>query len=166
MALSRSAQQLNLHPKRRILIQLILLLPLIAALIGFSRRLVTQPSFPAALVEKTPRGKILASDGTILAEGFAGERIYPQGNLAAHLIGFSGELQNKDTDQYGLEGLELTYESVLRTGQDVLTTIDPNLQAVAQAKLAEVVTSVRAENGAVVMLEARYGSHCCSSELS
>lgn len=157
MALSKPVQDLKLHLKRRRLMYVFLWMPLLAALIGFSSRLATQPSFPVALTERAPRGKILASDGTILAEGFAGERLYPQGSLASHIVGFSGKLQNEDTDQYGLEGLELTHETVLRKGQDVLTTIDANLQAVAQTKLAEVVNSVQAENGAVVMLEAGTG---------
>lgn len=147
----------NLRLDRRVFMHLVLWLPLLAAFYGFSRRLIVQPTFPPALSEEAPRGRILASDGTILAEGSADTRIYPQGNLAAHIVGFSGALQNEESGLYGLEGLELTHETTLKSGQDIVTTIDPNLQAVAQAKLAEVITSVKAENGSVVMLEAGTG---------
>ena len=93
--------------------------------------------------------------GTIFAEGGVEHREYPQGTLAAHVVGFSGALQ--DDGRYGLEGLELSQDATLERGDDVILTLDPNLQAVAQAKLQETIAAFGAENGAVVMLEAGSG---------
>ncbi len=144
-----------LRLKRRYLLLAVLLAPLLLAFYGFAKLQNAQPRWPESLQEAPLRGRIVARDGTIFAEGGVEHREYPQGTLAAHVVGFSGALQ--DDGRYGLEGLELTQDATLARGADVVLTLDPNLQAVAQAKLQETVQAFGAENGAVVMLEAGSG---------
>lgn len=155
MALKPTQHPTDLRLRRRALILAALLLPLSLAFYGFLSQQLAAPRWPLTLAESPVRGRILASDGTILAEGAAEHREYPQGTLAAHLVGFSGMVQADG--RYGLEGLEYSLDAQLQAGQDVTLTIDPNLQAVAQAKLAATVTETQAENGSVVILEAGSG---------
>jgi cell division protein FtsI (penicillin-binding protein 3) len=153
------------HPElrlaRRPLLLLLILLPLLFALFGFAVRGRGAPEWPGLPTDIPPRGSIVARDGTILAEGPATHRRYPQGSLAAHLVGFSGRIQ--PDGRYGLEGLEYMYDSYLQTGATLVTTIDPVFQAVAQAKLQETMLETEAENGMVVILEAGSGEILASA---
>ncbi|MGI6224897.1 MAG: FtsW/RodA/SpoVE family cell cycle protein [Peptococcales bacterium] len=92
-----------------------------------------------AVERQTVRGKILAADGSILAENKPGiGRFYPLGEAAAHIIGY-------DSPQYKKAGLESALDSILlgipdvkvgffqekRQGFNVFTTIEPDLQKLA-----------------------------------
>lgn len=140
---------------RRHLVLFLLTLPLLAALAGFALQGTQSPTWPAQLEDPLPRGRIIAADGTVLAEGRADARYYPEGTLAAHLVGFSGRVQ--PDGRYGLEGLEYTFDRRLQAGEDLALTIDPTLQAAAQSELRRTVESVEAQSGSVVMLEAETG---------
>jgi cell division protein FtsI (penicillin-binding protein 3) len=108
------------------------------------------------------------------------ERVYPGGELAANVLGFVG------AEGAGLGGLELgldeqlagragsaTYETGaggrqiptgtdVRTaavpGQDVVTTLDRDIQWVAQRAIADKVREARAESGTVVVMDPRSGA--------
>jgi cell division protein FtsI (penicillin-binding protein 3) len=147
--------QTELFLTRRHLMLFVMVVPLLTALAGFALQGSQAPSWPGQLVDQTPRGRILASDGTVLAEGRPENRHYPEGTLAAHLVGFTGRVQ--PDGRYGLEGLEYTYDRRLQQGRDIRLTIDPDFQAAAQAELSATMEAVQAENGAVVMLEAGSG---------
>jgi cell division protein FtsI (penicillin-binding protein 3) len=144
-----------LRLQRRYLVLLLLIVPFVLAFYGFFTRQKVSPNFPSMLTEVPERGRIIARDGTIFAEGPAEQRKYPQGKLAAHVIGFSGKLQKDGS--YGLEGLELTKDEVLQTPRDVIVTIEPNIQAIVQEELKKTVTNFGAENGSVVILESKTG---------
>lgn len=147
------ALQLRLH--KRLLLSAALMLPLSAAVVGFSGLGLKLPNPPGVLSEAAQRGRILALDGTVLAEGDAEARRYPEGRLAAQLVGFSGAEQ--PAGNFGLEGLELTLDARLQAGEDVHLTLDPDLQAIAQGELARAAREHGAENGAMVLLEAGSG---------
>lgn len=155
MAVRTRSAPTELRLARRYLMAVMLSTPLLFALAGFAMRQNALPIWPQPLVEPVPRGQILAADGTVLAEGAVAARSYPQGELGAHVVGFSGAVQ--PDGRYGLEGLEYTMEQTLQAGSDVYTTLDPTLQAAAESKLAQSIAEVQAENGAVVILEARTG---------
>jgi cell division protein FtsI (penicillin-binding protein 3) len=148
-------EQNVLRLRRRYLVLVLLVFPFTLAFYGFFSRQKVNPNFPSLPTEIEQRGRILSRDGTIFAEGPAEQRKYPQGTLAAHVIGFSGKLQ-KDGG-YGLEGLELTKDIKLQNPQDVVITIDPTIQAIVQEELKKTVTSFAAENGSVVILESKTG---------
>jgi cell division protein FtsI (penicillin-binding protein 3) len=102
-------------------------------------------------------------------------RFYPNSNIAAHLLGFTG------LDPKGLEGLELKYDKMIlgrggylvmerdalgrglgagtpqvqgaTRGHDLYLTIDKNLQYLAERELSEGLSESDAKAGTVVMLE-------------
>jgi cell division protein FtsI (penicillin-binding protein 3) len=106
-------------------------------------------------------------------------RFYPNSNLAAHLLGFTG------LDPKGLEGLELKYDKMIlgrggylvmerdalgrgigagtpqvqgaTRGHDLYLTLDKNLQYIAERELADSLREADAKAGTVVMLEPSTG---------
>lgn len=148
-------EQTTLTLKRGGALVIFMLLPLLVALYGFADLQKGLPQWPTALAEAPRRGSIKAADGTIFAEGRVDHRRYPQGRLGAHVVGFSGALQPDGA--YGLEGLERSLDGVLQSGQDVTITIDPTLQAVAQAELGKAARARKAWNGALIAIESGSG---------
>lgn len=158
MALRRAtapAESLELRLARKPLLLILIAMPLLAALAGFGLQQHGAPSWPTPPAVVPDRGRILAADGTVLAEGDVASRHYPQGTLASHVVGFSGAVQ--PDGRYGLEGIEYTLDARLQAGLDVRLTLDPTLQAAAERQLERAVLESGAENGAVVMLEADTG---------
>ena len=104
-------------------------------------------------------------------------RVYPQGGVAAHVLGYAG------TDNRGLAGLELGLERVLggragsetfvkdpfgrvlnvvesvpeRPGRDVFLTIDHAIQANAESVLRSAVSQWGAVRATAVVLDAQSG---------
>lgn len=118
---------------------------------------------------KDERGSILTSDGVVLAESIADdegdyERTYPEGSLAAHIIGYYSQ-------QFGNAGLENsandtltgnqdfgTWSSAIASlagsttvGNDVVLTINSTIQAKAEELL-------EGETGAIVVLDPTTGA--------
>jgi cell division protein FtsI (penicillin-binding protein 3) len=107
------------------------------------------------------------------------QRFYPNSNIAAHLLGFTG------LDPKGLEGLELKYDKMIlgrggylvmerdalgrslgsglpqvqgaTRGHDLYLTLDKNLQYIAERELADGLRKTEAKAGTVVMLEPATG---------
>jgi cell division protein FtsI (penicillin-binding protein 3) len=105
-------------------------------------------------------------------------RHYPEGEAAAHVVGFT------DTADRGQEGVELSMQSQLqghagsrnvvknrigeiveefgepvapREGRDVTLTIDSRLQALAYQRVRDAVREHRAKGGSAVVLDAQSG---------
>lgn len=132
-----------------------IVLPLLASLVGFALKKPAVSPLPAPPVEEVTRGRILAADGTVLAEGMSAARFYPQGSMAAPLLGFTGAIQ--PDGRYGLEGMEYRLDATLQAGHDVRLTLDPVLQSAAERHLAAAAEQHAAESGAAVVLEAGTG---------
>jgi cell division protein FtsI/penicillin-binding protein 2 len=124
------------------------------------------------------RAKLLERQ-QILGLGFVPEeqRVYPQGRVAAHVLGYAG------TDNRGLAGLELAIDETLRgrpgrqtivrdpsgraievisstaaeEGHDVYLTIDHTLQANAETVLRATVKRWQAKGASAVVLDPRTG---------
>jgi len=105
------------------------------------------------------------------------KRCYPQGALASNVIGFVG------TDGEGLEGLEWMFDESLRgtptklhvlegadgrtyrvevleegrPGEDLVLTIDVDLQFLCEEEIDHGVAQFRAEGGMIVVLDPRSG---------
>jgi Cell division protein FtsI/penicillin-binding protein 2 len=107
------------------------------------------------------------------------KRYYPQGDLAASIIGFTG------LDNNGLNGIELQYEKFLRgvdgkyviekdvygnmipgsnnnyiapiDGGDVLLTIDSQIQYILQKKLEEVAKTYKAKDAIAIVINPKTG---------
>jgi peptidoglycan glycosyltransferase len=117
------------------------------------------------------RGRILASDGTVLAQTLHGKRVYPLGSSLAQTVGYVSA-------RYGTSGIEDAYDraltppesngdlgaqlgdlaaalsgkSLVERGADVVTTIDPQIQAELFAQLDAH------SRGAGVVLDPRTGA--------
>jgi cell division protein FtsI/penicillin-binding protein 2 len=115
-------------------------------------------------IEVTPRNK----------------RVYPEGTLAAHLLGF---VNDNNDGFYGIEGY---YDTMLhgtpglrqgerdpfgssipigpgqyvppRRGSNLVLTIDRTAQYIVERELAEAITRYQAESGTVVVLDPQTGS--------
>lgn len=154
MALKRrEPEELRLH--RGFLIAVVTIIPLVTALWGFAAQQQGAPNWPRELVELASRGQIVSSDGQVLADGPFEARRYPQGSLAAPILGFSGAIQ--PDGRYGLEGLEYLLDARLQSGETIHLTLDANLQAAAEASLADTVARMEAESATAVVLEVGTG---------
>ncbi len=112
--------------------------------------------------------------------GFYAEelRTYPQGSVAAHVLGFAG------TDNHGLDGLERSLDKTLsgkpgsetivkdpfgraidvvtsqpeRPGKNVTLTIDHQIQSNAEQILAQTVRNYGARGAAAIVMDPRTGA--------
>ncbi len=114
------------------------------------------------------RGRILTADGTVLAASRARrvdgqrifERVYPQGSLAAHAVGYASEQQGKTgleatwnrflAGSFGTEPLLQRLNLSEKKGADLHTYLRSDVQRVATQALG-------AQRGAVVALDPRTG---------
>jgi cell division protein FtsI (penicillin-binding protein 3) len=113
--------------------------------------------------------------------GFVKEtkRFYPNSEVAAHVIGFTGR------DPEGLEGVELKFNSLIlgstgylvterdalgrdigvnrqivtksSKGANIVLTLDKNIQYIAEKELAKAVTDSRASTGMALVMEPQTG---------
>ncbi len=127
--------------------------------------------------ERIQRGPIVAADGTVLARSIPASegtytRVYPTGELFSHAVGYyftdlgsSGLEKYREADLTGRTGTNL--QSILdqlqgkeRTGDKVVTTLDPSAQRVANQALAGYQGSVAAlepRTGAVTVMASSPG---------
>ena len=111
------------------------------------------------------------------------KRVYPNGELAAHVIGFIGvNSEGEDIGQYGIEGfyfgditgkegytyeekdstgntiLTAEYEPVLpRSGKDFTLTLRPSIQNKVEKILKEGVESTGSKSGSVIIMDPKTG---------
>ncbi|MDR1276794.1 MAG: penicillin-binding protein 2 [Candidatus Accumulibacter sp.] len=105
-------------------------------------------------------------------------RYYPTGEMAAHVVGFTG------VDDKGLEGVELAFDAQLsgkpgsrsvirdrrgqivedagsihfpKDGKDTRLSLDMRVQYLAYSQLKQVIADTRAKAGSVVVVDARTG---------
>ncbi len=113
------------------------------------------------------RGRILANDGTVLAESVPGpastwNRSYPTRSLFAQAVGYSLAAQGRAaglerSDDADLRGLQTGLSSVFgqltsnRTGDDVYTTLDAKAQQAAVQQLS-------GQAGSIVAVDPRSGA--------
>jgi peptidoglycan glycosyltransferase len=133
--------------------------------------IVSRPSNPRHALLEANRGRILASDGTVLASSAGNKRVYPLGAALAQAVGYVSA-------RYGTSGIEAAFDraltppdtsgdplaqlyeirAVLRGspfaphGADVITTIVPTIQE----ELYDLLS--RYPRGAGIVLDPRNGS--------
>ena len=109
---------------------------------------------PRAQADAPPRGRILDRNGVVLAESPSiRERRYPKQTLAAHVLGFAGQVNRGKPELFGRSGIELSQEATLAAKQDVQLTLDAEIQ-----DLTEAILQKHARNGgAAVVLDANTG---------
>lgn len=79
-------------------------------------------------------------------------RLYPQGNLTAHLVGFS------DVDNKGLAGIEKSFDDILSQGTHTVTlALDLRVQHILHEELSKAIADYTAIGGAGAILDLRTG---------
>ncbi|MBX9635215.1 MAG: penicillin-binding protein 2, partial [Magnetospirillum sp.] len=79
-------------------------------------------------------------------------RVYPHGNLAAHIVGMT------DIDNKGIAGIEKRFDEALRTGTDpVKLSIDIRLQTVVRNELLRSMAEFRALGALGMVLDVHTG---------
>jgi peptidoglycan glycosyltransferase len=91
-----------------------------------------RPNNPRHALLDSQRGKILASDGTVLAQTRDGKRSYPLGAQVAHAIGY-------DSVRYGTTGIESSFDRALTS---------PDYSGDALAQIGELVGTLRGDRPA------------------
>ena len=137
---------------------------------------------PAELTE----AQELWSEQNILTSGIFlvpdTKRFYPQQKVASHILGFTG-LDEQGYDNHGLEGLEYYYDHYLRghaeeftvpmdarrnslnsweldvknTGNNLVLTIDKNIQYMVERELETTFRDERARHATVVVMDPHSG---------
>ncbi len=79
------------------------------------------------------------------------QRIYPQGPLAAHIVGYA------DVDGDGLAGLERGMDAQLRAGKTVMSSIDIRIQHALRRETGRAIEDFHAKAGAGVVLDIKTG---------
>lgn len=80
------------------------------------------------------------------------KRVYPQGNLTAHVVGFS------DVDSRGLAGAERSFDDVLAGGQRPLQlSIDVRIQHILHEEISRAIADFTAIGGAGMVMDIRTG---------
>ena len=86
-------------------------------------------------------------------------RTYPNGNLAAHILGYINRNGN------GVVGVEKVYDQQLKNGEDVHLTIDATLQDTLRQSLAEKLLKTNASSAWAIALHPHDGSVLASVSL-
>ncbi|HWG85193.1 MAG TPA: penicillin-binding protein 2 [Deinococcales bacterium] len=145
--------------KRMRLFGFLLTLPLLYLLVSYGKVEGKLPVQPGSGAAGAARGRVLASDGSVLAGSISQPkampwdvtpRSYPLASLAGQVVGFA----NNDG---GLDGIEHFLNARLAGGQDVRLTIDPSFQAAAEAALEKAVIEKKGKHGTAVAIEVGTG---------
>lgn len=80
-----------------------------------------------------------------------GKRVYPEGNLFAHVVGYA------DTDGKGLAGVERGLDEQLRKGQAAQLSVDARLQFILREETAKAVSDFNAIGGMGIIMDVRSG---------
>ncbi len=78
-------------------------------------------------------------------------RVYPQGALSAHMVGYT------DIDNKGLAGVERSFEKLLSKGEDLDLSLDIRLQHALRRELVRAASEFKAKAGFGVIMDVRSG---------
>ena len=78
-------------------------------------------------------------------------RVYPQGPVAAHVLGFA------DIDGNGLAGIERAFDQSLKAGQSVHLSIDMRIQNILRQELTAAIQEFQGIGGAGLVLDVHTG---------
>ena len=80
------------------------------------------------------------------------QRVYPQGSLTAHVVGYSG------LDNHGLAGMERSFDAALDVHQEPLQlSIDVRLQAIVREEVQKAINDFSAIGGAGIIMDCHTG---------
>lgn len=82
------------------------------------------------------------------------QRLYPDGDFAGHILGFVGFKGYERVGQYGVEGY---YDNKLFEN-DIVLTIDPNIQSYVESKLDALLIKWSSPHGTIIVQEPSTGA--------
>jgi cell division protein FtsI (penicillin-binding protein 3) len=119
------------------------------------RKLDSDRSFVWLKRNLTPRQQQLVNGLGVPGVGFQREskRIYPQGALAAHVLGYT------DIDRHGIAGIEKYFDDTLAAGRSrsLALSIDLRVQHALKDEIERAVTEHRAIGGAGIVIDVNNG---------
>ncbi|MDC1086641.1 penicillin-binding transpeptidase domain-containing protein, partial [Alphaproteobacteria bacterium] len=157
LATTISTSSLNINPqevlnKKNTIKKLIEIFPQLdeAAL---KTKLYSKKQFVNILREISPKEHVL-----LLNEGIEGlkirtkhKRIYPNNNLAAHILG------STDIDGSGIAGIEKSSDNQLKNGKNIKISIHSGIQHITEKILFEQINKFEAEGGAGIVMNSKNG---------
>ena len=87
------------------------------------------------------------------------QRFYPQGAMAAHMLGYAS------LDNQGLAGIERSFDGLLSQGRDVKLTLDVRLQHVLRREVLGAMEDFEAIGAAGVIMDVNTGEVLAASSL-
>jgi cell division protein FtsI (penicillin-binding protein 3) len=117
-------------------------------------KLTSDRSFVWLKRQLTPHQEYLVNSLGIPGFEFQREerRVYPAGNLAAHVVGYSG------IDNKGLAGIERGFDDILKSRHEPLAlSIDVRLQNILHEELASAVTEFNALGATGIVMDVHNG---------
>lgn len=78
-------------------------------------------------------------------------RVYPQGSLFSHMLGYT------DSDGLGLAGIERSFDDVLAKGEDVTLSLDLRLQHAVKREVSKAMSDFNAKAGVGIVLDTHSG---------
>ena len=79
------------------------------------------------------------------------KRVYPQGNLTAHLVGYT------DVDSRGLAGVERSFDDLLQGARPLQLSIDVRVQHILHEELNRAIADFHGIGGAGIILDLKTG---------
>jgi cell division protein FtsI (penicillin-binding protein 3) len=79
------------------------------------------------------------------------KRVYPQGNLTAHLVGYT------DVDNRGLAGVERSFDDLLQGARPLQLSIDVRVQHILHEELNRAIADFHGIGGAGIILDLKTG---------
>ena len=74
------------------------------------------------------------------------KRVYPFKNIGSHIVGYV------DIDNVGKAGMEAGFDKKLKSGDDIYSTIDINLQNAVNNELVNTINKFSAESGSAIIM--------------
>ncbi|MFA7276470.1 MAG: penicillin-binding protein 2 [Pseudobdellovibrionaceae bacterium] len=104
--------------------------------------------------------KILELGEPGLVFDYSYRRIYPQGSLSGHMVGYT------DIDGKGLGGVERSFNKLLETSQDTLElTLDMRFQHVLRREVKKAMTDFNGIAGSGIIMDVRSGEVLAATSL-
>ena len=157
LATTISTSSLNINPqevlnKKNTIKKLIEIFPQLDE-VALKTKLDSKKQFVNILREISPKEHVL-----LLNEGIEGlkirtkhKRIYPNNNLAAHILG------STDIDGSGIAGIEKSSDNQLKNGKNIKISIHSGIQHITEKILFEQINKFEAEGGAAIVMNSKNG---------
>ena len=157
LATTISTSSLNINPqevlnKKNTIKKLIEIFPQLDE-VALKTKLDSKKQFVNILREISPKEHVL-----LLNEGIEGlkirtkhKRIYPNNNLAAHILG------STDIDGSGIAGIEKSSDNQLKNGKSIKISIHSGIQHITEKILFEQINKFEAEGGAGIVMNSKNG---------